>query len=115
MKAGRDGEGESYGRSLGGGGRGGLGIKVGGLVAFTPLRHYVMGEASFERAATPDEIASMRRLLREAMEAGAFGFTTTTSRNHLGYQGRPLACPNASREELIRVAAGLHDVGRRAL
>src|SRR5260370_17116157 len=104
MKAGRDGEGESYGRSLGGGGRGGLGIKVGGLVAFTPLRHYVMGEASFERAATPDEIASMRRLLREAMEAGAFGFTTTTPPNHVGYPGRPPAFPHPNPQDLIRVA-----------
>ncbi len=106
---------ESYGQYLDAVGRGGLGINVAGLVAFTPLRHYVMGEASFERAATPDEIASMRRLLREAMEAGAFGFTTTTSRNHVGYQGRPLACRNASREELIGVVAGLHDVGRGAI
>ena len=44
----------------------------------------------------------MRRLLREAMQAGAFGFTTTTSRNHVGYQGRPLACRNASRDETGR-------------
>jgi N-acyl-D-aspartate/D-glutamate deacylase len=88
---------------------------VAGLVAFTPLRHYVMGEASFERAATEGEVDAMRRLLREAMEAGAFGFTTTTSRNHVGYQGRPLACRNASREELIGVVRGLHDVGRGAI
>jgi N-acyl-D-aspartate/D-glutamate deacylase len=115
MKAGIDWRWESYGQYLDAVGRGGLGINVAGLVAFTPLRHYVMGEASFERAATPDEIASMRRLLREAMEAGAFGFTTTTSRNHVGYQGRPLACRNASREELVGVVEGLRDVGRGAI
>ena len=115
MKAGIDWQWESYGQYLDAVGRGGLGINVAGLVAFTPLRHYVMGEASFERAATPGEIAMMRRLLREAMEAGAFGFTTTTSRNHVGYQGRPLACRNASREELIGVVEGLRDVGRGAI
>ena len=115
MKAGIDWQWESYGQYLDAVGRGGLGINVAGLVAFTPLRHYVMGEASFERAATPDEIATMRRLLREAMEAGAFGFTTTTSRNHVGYQGRPLACRNASREELIGVVGGLRDAGRGAI
>ena len=43
--------------------QGGLGINVAGLVAFTPLRHYVMGEASFERQATPDEIATILRQL----------------------------------------------------
>ena len=115
MKAGIDWQWESYGQYLDAIDRRGLGINVAGLVAFTPLRHYVMGEASFERAATEDEIATMRRLLREAMEAGAFGFTTTTSRNHVGYQGRPLACRNASREELIGVVRGLHDVGRGAI
>jgi N-acyl-D-aspartate/D-glutamate deacylase len=115
MKAGIDWQWESYGQYLDAIDRRGLGINVAGLVAFTPLRHYVMGEASFERAATEDEIATMRRLLREAMEAGAFGFTTTTSRNHVGYQGRPLACRNASRDELTGVVRGLHDVGRGAI
>jgi len=115
MKAGIDWQWESYGQYLDAIDRRGLGINVAGLVAFTPLRHYVMGEASFERAATEDEIVSMRRLLREAMEAGAFGFTTTTSRNHVGYQGRPLACRNASRDELTGVVRGLHDVGRGAI
>jgi N-acyl-D-aspartate/D-glutamate deacylase len=115
MKAGIDWQWESYGEYLDAIDRRGLGINVAGLVAFTPLRHYVMGEASFERAATEDEIATMRRLLREAIEAGAFGFTTTTSRNHVGYQGRPLACRNASRDELTGVVRGLHDAGRGAI
>jgi N-acyl-D-aspartate/D-glutamate deacylase len=115
MKAGIDWQWESYGQYMDALDRRGLGINVAGLVAFTPLRHYVMGEASFERAARPDEVATMRRLLREAMEAGAFGFTTTTSRNHVGYQGRPLACRNASRDELVGVVRGLHDVGRGAI
>jgi N-acyl-D-aspartate/D-glutamate deacylase len=70
------------------------------LVPLTPLRHYVMGEASLERAANGDEIARMRRLLGEAMDVGAFGFSSTLLNQHLGYQGRPLACRNASREEL---------------
>jgi len=115
MKAGIDWQWESYGEYLDAIDRRGLGINVAGLVAFTPLRHYVMGEASFERAASIDEIAAMRRLLREAMEAGAFGFTTTTSPNHVGYGARPLACRNASREELAGVAGALREVGRGAI
>ena len=70
MKAGIDWQWESYGQYLDAIDRRGLGINVAGLVAFTPLRHYVMGEASFERAATDDEIATMRRLLREAHGGG---------------------------------------------
>ncbi|HWM76926.1 MAG TPA: amidohydrolase family protein, partial [Methylomirabilota bacterium] len=51
MKAGIDWQWESYGQYLDAVDRRGLGINVAGLMAFTPLRHYVMGEASFERAA----------------------------------------------------------------
>ena len=112
MQAGIDWQWESYGEYLDAIGQGGLGLNVAGLVAFTPLRHYVLGEASFERQATAEEIATMRRLLQEAMEAGAFGFTTTTSRNHVGYEGRPLACRNASQAELVGLCHALREVGR---
>ena len=54
MQAGIDWRWESYGEYLDAIGRTGLGVNVAGLVAFTPLRHYVMGEDSFERAARPD-------------------------------------------------------------
>ena len=67
----------------------GLGINVAGLLPLTPLRHYVLGEASFERPATPEEIATMRSLLREAIHAGAFGLSTTTSQNHTGSGAGP--------------------------
>ena len=49
----------------------------------------------------------MRRLLREAIEAGAFGFTTTTSPNHVGYGARPLAWRNASRFPTHHIGAGV--------
>ena len=112
MQAGINWQWESYGEYLDAIGQHGLGLNVAGLVAFTPLRHYVLGEASFERQATPEEVATMRRLLREALEAGAFGFTTTTSRNHVGYEGRPLACRNASQAELVGLCHALREVGR---
>lgn len=112
MQAGIDWQWESYGEYLDAIGQRGLGLNVAGLVAFTPLRHYVMGEDSFERQATADEIDTMRRLLREAMQDGAFGFTTTTSRTHVGYGGRPLACRNASMDELVGLCHALRDVGR---
>ncbi|GIX49307.1 MAG: amidohydrolase [Candidatus Tectimicrobiota bacterium] len=112
MRAGIDWQWESYGEYLDAIARRGLGINVAGLVALTPLRHYVMGEASFERAATPEELATMARLLRQAMAAGAFGFSTTTIRNHIGHQGRPLACRNASQEELRGLCRVLREVGR---
>lgn len=115
MQAGIDWQWESYGEYLDAIDRRGLGINVAGLVAFTPLRHYVMGEASFERQATEDEIATMQALLREAMAHGAFGFTTTTGKTHVGYGGRPLACRNAGQAELMGLCHALRDVGRGAI
>lgn len=90
----------------------GTGINLGFLLPLSALRHYVMGEAALERAGTPDEIAEMARLLREAMEAGAMGFSFTVLKQHIGFEGRPLCCRLASREELTAYAHVLRDYGR---
>lgn len=95
--------------------RRGVGINVGFMAPLTPFRHYVMGEESMERAATPEETAQVSALLREAMAAGAFGFSTTNGPQHIGYQGRPLACRLASREELKAYCNVLKGLGRGAI
>src|SRR5882762_5008063 len=85
------------------------------LAPLTPFRHYVMGEASMERAATAGETAKIKTLLGEAMDAGAFGFSSTLLNQHLGYQGRPLACRNASREELKAYCNALRERGKGSI
>jgi N-acyl-D-aspartate/D-glutamate deacylase len=85
------------------------------LAPLTPFRHYVMGEASMERAATPEETAAIKALLGEAMDAGAFGFSSTILNQHLGFAGRPLACRNASRGELKAYANALRERGKGAI
>jgi N-acyl-D-aspartate/D-glutamate deacylase len=82
------------------------------LAALTPFRHYVLGEESMERAATADETVAIARLLREAMDAGALGFTTTNVAQHIGFHGRPLACRLASENEMRAYANVLRDIGR---
>lgn len=95
--------------------RRGSGLNLGFMCALTPFRHYVMGEESMERAANPVEMAEVTRLLREAMDAGAFGFSTTAAAQHLGYKGRPLACRLASEAELRSYSRVLKDVGRGSI
>jgi N-acyl-D-amino-acid deacylase len=95
--------------------RRGAGINLAFLAPLTPFRHYVMGQESMEREATIDETARIAGLLREAVHAGAFGFSTTTLPQHIGYQGRPLACRLASSDELKAYANVLRDAGRGAI
>jgi N-acyl-D-aspartate/D-glutamate deacylase len=78
----------------------GMAINLGFLAPLTPFRHYVMGTESMERAATPEETTKIAGLLSEAMAAGAMGFSTTTLKQHIGFQGAPLACRLASQQEL---------------
>ena len=106
---------ESFPEYMAAAARRGSGLNMGFLCALTPFRHYVMGEASMERAATTAEMNEVTRLLREAMEAGAFGFTTTSAPQHLGFKGRPLACRLASHEELRSYSHVLRDIGRGSI
>ncbi len=72
------------------------------------LRVYVMGErAVFDEAATPEDIAAMRRLLREALEAGAAGFSTGRSDNHRSAVGDWTPASEAGGEELAGIAKAL--------
>ncbi|UCH48958.1 MAG: amidohydrolase family protein, partial [Betaproteobacteria bacterium] len=75
-------------------------VNLGFLAPLTPFRHWVMGAESMERAATPAETKKIAGLISEAMDAGAFGFSSTILNQHMGFGGKPLACRLASDEEL---------------
>src|SRR5918992_2194279 len=85
------------------------------LAPLTPFRHYVMGEASMERAANAEETRKIKSLLGEAIDAGAFGFSSTLLNQHMGFGGRPLACRNASREELKAYCNALRERGKGSI
>jgi N-acyl-D-amino-acid deacylase len=85
------------------------------IAPLTPFRHYVMGEASMERAANAEETAQIARLIGEAVDAGALGFSSTTLNQHMGFEGKPLACRNASREEMKAYANQLKKRGKGAI
>jgi N-acyl-D-amino-acid deacylase len=93
----------------------GSAVNLGFLAPLTPFRHYVMGTESMERAATPEETGRIAGLLGEAMAAGAFGFSTTTLRQHIGFHGSPLACRLASKDELKAYANVLKRAGKGSI
>ncbi len=90
----------------------GSAINVAALFGHTPLRLYVMGEESTERASTPDELAAMKKLMREAMEAGAIGFGTSVSVSHNGYAGKPVPSRQATPEEMDGLVSVMGEMKR---
>lgn len=93
----------------------GSAINVAALVGHTALRMNVMGEAAVEREATAEEISAMRRLVREAIDAGAIGFSTSASKTHVGYKGNPVPSRLASFEEVDALTGALAEAGRGIL
>jgi N-acyl-D-aspartate/D-glutamate deacylase len=89
-------------------------LDVSALVPHGAIRAYVMGDRGGANAeATADEIAAMAALLRDAMAAGAVGFSTTRTVIHRARDGELAAGTTASPEELIGIGRSLSSAGAR--
>ena len=85
---------------------------AGVFVGHSAVRTTVLGAEASERAATEDEIATMRGIVTEAMEAGAIGFATSTSINHYGDGGVPMPSRLAEDDEMSALVGVLGELGR---
>ena len=75
------------------------------MVPHDPMRVYVMGErAMADATASEEDIAMMRKLVREAMEAGAIGFSTGRTDSHKTADGDWPPASEASKDELVGIA-----------
>ena len=90
----------------------GLGLNFTAYIGHTALRLFAMGDEAYERAATAEEIAQMRDILTEAMEAGAAGFATSFAPTHRGAGGKPVPSRFAERDEIEGLLEALGEVGR---
>jgi N-acyl-D-amino-acid deacylase len=83
-------------------------VDVGAQLAHGPLRTYVMRKYDDTNAAsTSDEVEAMARIAQEAMEAGAFGFSTSRTMGHKSSDGTPVPGTFAAEQELAAIARGL--------
>jgi N-acyl-D-aspartate/D-glutamate deacylase len=87
------------------------GINYSGYLGHSALRTYVMGERAFEQAASEDDLRAMERELRDAVRAGAVGFTTSRSIVHETPDGRPVASRLATWEEVRRLVGVMGEMG----
>ena len=95
--------------------RGGMAINVAAMIGHTPVRLYVMGEEATERGATEGEVARMRSIVREAIDAGAVGFATSKAPTHVGYAGKPVPSRAAELSEIEALADSLREAGQGVL
>jgi N-acyl-D-amino-acid deacylase len=85
---------------------------VASFVGHSSVRTYVLGADATKRAATPAEIAEMRRLVLEAVGAGAIGFATSTLEQHNGEAGIPMPSRLADESEMLALTGALGEAGR---
>jgi len=85
-------------------------------IAHGPVRYYVMGERAYEDLdATPDEVSQMARIVRDAFDAGAAGFSSNRFRGHRSRSGRIVPGTFAPMEEIGALAAAAGQAGHGVL
>ncbi len=85
---------------------------AGVFVGHSAVRTTVLGAEASDRAASEDEVATMRGMVKEALEAGAIGFATSTSINHYGDGGVPMPSRLADDDEMSALVGVLGELGR---
>jgi N-acyl-D-aspartate/D-glutamate deacylase len=87
------------------------GINYAANIGHSALRTWAMGERAFEEQASADDMDLMAGALREAMAAGAIGFTSSRTSNHETTDNRPVASRIASWAELAALVGVMGESG----
>jgi N-acyl-D-aspartate/D-glutamate deacylase len=87
-------------------------MDIGTQIAHGAVRAYVMGERGAKNEpATPDDIARMRAIVRDAVVAGALGFSTSRTVAHVAIDGEPVPGTFAAEDELFGIGGALGELG----
>jgi N-acyl-D-amino-acid deacylase len=88
------------------------GINYAGYIGHSALRTYVMGERAFEETASDDDLKRMCRIVQEAVRAGAIGFSTSRTFNHITADDRPVASRIADWSEVRAIVNAMGETGK---
>ncbi len=89
-------------------------VNIAAYIGHSSVRTYVLGDDASKRTATADELAQMQAIVREAMQAGACGFASSTSPAHNGEGGRPMPSRLADEAEMRGLVQAMAEGGRSA-
>ena len=93
-----------------------LAIDVGTQIPHGAVRAYVMGERGINHEeASKDEITKMKEIVREAVEAGAYGFSTSRTEKHNDVNGKLTPSITAHKTELVEIAKSLGEIDKGVL
>ena len=93
--------------------RGEFALDVGTHIAHGAVRAYTMGErGARNEPATPEDIESMAQIVREAVDAGAVGFSTSRTRVHRALNGEPVPGTFAAEDELFGIGRAMASLGK---
>src|SRR5258708_40130790 len=85
-----------------------LALDVGTQVPHGAVRGYVMGErGSRNEPATSDDAAAMAAIVREGIEAGALGVSTSRTIAHRAIDGERVPATYAAEDELVALGRAL--------
>jgi N-acyl-D-aspartate/D-glutamate deacylase len=88
-------------------------VDVGAQIAHGPVRAYVMGErGARNEPASPEEIAQMKAIVSEAVDAGALGFSMSRTMGHIAIDGEPVPGTFAAEDEIFGICSALGDLGK---
>jgi N-acyl-D-aspartate/D-glutamate deacylase len=86
------------------------GINYASYVGHSAIRTFVMGERAFDGEATEEDLKAMQGHVRDAIRAGAVGFTSSRSPSHETPEGRPVASRKASWNEVRRLVGAMGEL-----
>ena len=86
-------------------------INYGAYIGHSALRMYVMGKRALSETATEDDLARMTAAVKEAIRAGAMGFSSSRSTTHVTPDNTPVASRIAEWSEVDRLVGAMGEVG----
>jgi N-acyl-D-aspartate/D-glutamate deacylase len=87
-------------------------MDVGTQIAHGAVRAYVMGDRGAQNEpASPEDIAAMKAIVKDAVRAGALGFSTSRTIAHVAIDGEPVPGTFAAEDELFGIGAALGELG----